>query len=430
MKKIIIAGVLSSAFVLTSFMNSSKTIDFTYNGTTEQIKTKQDSVEDFLEENNIKLGKDDIMDKKLDDELEKKDSLNIDEVIKKEIVVPVKDKKEYSIELPYGKKEIKEKGRQGKKIEYRTKHKNKLVKTEEVDKMKERLVTLGSRVEKTEDIDFITKTKESNKKREGTEIVEQEGTKGQKKKIFARVPGKEDELVKEEVIKEPKDKIIVKGTKPEFVEEEVTDLNGDGLIDGLDFIEFHRDEIIAIGRRTGIYPSIIAAQLIHESGRDMNGLAKNANNYFGIKYTPKLSRVYGAGTYDSPTFEFEDGKRVDITATFAHFYDFKTCINAFVDLYWNGLYDNTVKTEIYDLENATVDSMIEAINESPYSTSDEYGKALVDCINVFGFISLDEEAFPDGRKQAGTFDGDEVYKIGEYLDDGLNFEDTTWKRES
>ena len=155
MKKLIIAGVLSSAFILTSFMNSYKTVDLTYNGKTEQVKTREDSVEDFLKENNIKLGKDDIIDKKLNDELEKKDSLKIDEVIKKEVVVPIKDKKEYSIELPYGEKKVKEEGKKGKKIEYRTKHDNKLVKTEEVDKMKERLVTLGGRVEQEEDIDFI-----------------------------------------------------------------------------------------------------------------------------------------------------------------------------------------------------------------------------------------------------------------------------------
>ena len=250
---------------------------------------------------------------------------------------------------------------------------------------------------------------------------------GERQKIFERIDGKKDKLISDKMTKEPIKEVIEKGTKPEYKTEELTDLNKDGNIDGLDFIEFHRDEIIAIGRQTGIYPSIIAAQLIHESGRSMNGLAKNANNYFGIKYAPKLGRLYGATPYDSDTFEFVDGERVNTRASFAKFKDFKTCLNAFLDLYWNGLYDSTVKKEIYNLEKADVNSMLKAINESPYSTSDKYSDALIDCINVFGFSYLDEIAFPDGRKQAGTFDNKEVYKIGEYPDDGYNFEDITWK---
>lgn len=200
------------------------------------------------------------------------------------------------------------------------------------------------------------------------------------------------------------------------------DANSDGKIDTLDFIEIHSSEIIAVARQTGIYPSIIMAQLIHESGRDMTNLAKAANNFFGIKYFSGL-QGYGAAQYSHPTFEIENGQRVNTNANFAAFPDFKSSLNAFVDLYWNGKYDNTVKKEIYDLENATPDSMVEAINQSPYASNPTYNKILYDCINTFGFAKYDAIAFPDGRKQASKLDGSENYTIGTYPDDGLNLKD-------
>ena len=426
-KKIIAGTLLASSLFFSGFIHSYKTVDLTYNGKQEEIKTRAKTVSDFLKEENIKVKKDDLVNKKLNSELKKKDKIKIDEVIQREVEVPIKENKTYSIDLPYGKKEIKQEGEVGKQIEYRTKYKNRLVKTKKIVEMKEKNILIGSRIEKVEPVKYETTTVENDKKRENTKKVKQKGMDGERQKIFERIDGKKDKLISDKMTKEPIKEVIEKGTKPEYKTEELTDLNKDGNIDGLDFIEFHRDEIIAIGRQTGIYPSIIAAQLIHESGRSMNGLAKNANNYFGIKYAPKLGRLYGATPYDSDTFEFVDGERVNTRASFAKFKDFKTCLNAFLDLYWNGLYDSTVKKEIYNLEKADVNSMLKAINESPYSTSDKYSDALIDCINVFGSSYLDEIAFPDGRKQAGTFDNKEVYKIGEYPDDGYNFEDITWK---
>lgn len=204
--------------------------------------------------------------------------------------------------------------------------------------------------------------------------------------------------------------------------ETLYDANSDGRIDTLDLIEIHSSEIIAVARQTGIYPSIIMAQLIHESGRDMTKLAKEANNFFGIKYFAGLQK-YGATQYSHPTFEISNGKRVNTNANFAAFPNFKASLNAFADLYWNGKYDNTVKREIYDLENATPSSMVEAINKSSYASDPTYNSILYDCINTFGFAKYDNIAFPDGRKQASKLDGSENYKIGDYPDDGLNLKD-------
>lgn len=209
----------------------------------------------------------------------------------------------------------------------------------------------------------------------------------------------------------------------------VGDLNGDGLVDTLDLIEYHSKEIIAVGRATGIYPSVIAAQMVHESGRNMNGLAKNARNYFGIKYFNKLD-VYGAVPYDHPTFEIVNGSRVNTSATFAKFPDFKSSLNAFADMYWNGLYEANVKASIYDLQNTTNISMIEAINQSPYASDPSLGKQLIDCINIFGFEKYDKIAYPNGRLRAGKLNGTEVYSIGDYPDDGYNLKDITWRNPS
>ena len=286
----------------------------------------------------------------------------------------------------------------------------------------------GTRIEKTIERKFKSIKEENPKYREGKEVLKQKGKNSKIKEIYKKENGELKKLG-EKVIDEGQDEIIYIGTKPEYSYEDVGDLNGDGFIDTLDLIEYHRDEIIAVARQTGIYPSIIAAQMIHESGREINGLAKNGRNYFGIKFFNGLSK-YGAQPFSHPTFEIENGQRVNTTANFASFPDFKSSLNAFVDLYWNGLYDNTVKAEIYNLEGATVDSMLNAINLSPYSTDPSYSSKLIDCINVFGFYKYDPIAFPNGRLRASRLDGEEKYSIGEYEDDGLNIEDTTWKNPS
>lgn len=203
----------------------------------------------------------------------------------------------------------------------------------------------------------------------------------------------------------------------------VRDLNGDGQQNMLDVMEYYKKEIIAVCRHTGIFPSVLMGQAIHEGGINGSSLVTEANNWFGIKYFDQLGERFGAKPYSCPTFEFYGGVRSNITAEFAHFKNPGSGLLAYSELFWNGLYDNTVKKEIYDLENATWESMAWAVHQSPYATDPNYYSKLKDCIEVFNLTKWDKLAFPDGRKRAGAPDGSEVKEIGEYPDDGYNMKD-------
>lgn len=52
----------------------------------------------------------------------------------------------------------------------------------------------------------------------------------------------------------------------------------------LEAIEKYKKEIISSSRKTGVWASVTAAQLILESGNPMSTLAMEGNNFFGIKW--------------------------------------------------------------------------------------------------------------------------------------------------
>lgn len=67
---------------------------------------------------------------------------------------------------------------------------------------------------------------------------------------------------------------------------------------------------------TGIPASITIAQAILESGWGQSALAKQANNFFGIKATSHLSMDQYA---EFPTTEFVDGRKTSVMAAFAKY---------------------------------------------------------------------------------------------------------------
>lgn len=88
-------------------------------------------------------------------------------------------------------------------------------------------------------------------------------------------------------------------------------------------------------RRTGIPASVSLAQAALESGFGRSGLAKTANNLFGIK----AGRSWKGKTVTLPTREWVNGQWVTVDAVWRA-YD--TPLEAFLDhgrLFYNGLYD-------------------------------------------------------------------------------------------
>lgn len=81
---------------------------------------------------------------------------------------------------------------------------------------------------------------------------------------------------------------------------------------------------------TGLFFPAIVAQKALESGWGESGLAKEANNFGGIKYAPSLSGVVGFVTKD--TTEFVKGKRVKVKAKFSKFKDVESGIRATIQV--------------------------------------------------------------------------------------------------
>lgn len=72
----------------------------------------------------------------------------------------------------------------------------------------------------------------------------------------------------------------------------------------------------AAQRKWGVPASVTIAQAILESGWGQSALARQANNFFGIKATAHAD----SGSYtEFPTTEFVDGRRVSEIAKFARY---------------------------------------------------------------------------------------------------------------
>lgn len=191
-------------------------------------------------------------------------------------------------------------------------------------------------------------------------------------------------------------------------------------ISPLEAIETYKKDIVASSRKTGVWASVTAAQLILESGNPMSKLATVDNNFFGIKWSDKFTTRYPgsyAVTYGT-TEDFGNGL-VAVKDEFAHFPSPSDGITEHSIIWWNGNYGPELEI-LYDL-NSSMDSFLREMANGPYATDPGYYSKLRSVIDSNNLEELDKLAFPEGRKYCG-FNGSFVGEY-KYLDDGYNADD-------
>ena len=213
-------------------VNSEKKVSLSIEGKNIATKTNAGTVAELLKEEGIEIGENQIVIPSLDSRVYDEETIVVINQSKKTYIqeeeIEYKVEKEYSIDIPYGETEIIQKGENGtlEKV-YEQVTKNGIIVSNE--KVSERITKLpvnekilvGTREVVEEEIENETIIKENSSMFVGETKVVQEGHKGVKELVYEN-DGNNRMLVSEEVIKEPKDRIIEKGTKKKDEKSSVT----------------------------------------------------------------------------------------------------------------------------------------------------------------------------------------------------------------
>lgn len=204
-------------------VNSEKEVNLSIEGKNIVTKTNAGTVAELLKEEGIEIGENQIVIPSLDSRVYDEETIVIINQNKQTYIqeeqIEYKVEKEYSIDIPYGETEIIQKGENGTlEKTYEKVTKNGIIVSNE--KVSERITKLpvtekileGTREVVKEEIENKTITKENNSMFIGETKIVQEGHKGLKEFVYEN-DGDNRVLISEEVIKDPKDRIIEKGTK-------------------------------------------------------------------------------------------------------------------------------------------------------------------------------------------------------------------------
>lgn len=152
------------------------------------------------------------------------------------------------------------------------------------------------------------------------------------------------------------------------------------------FLQKYYPEMIAVTKDTGLFPQVMAAQAIVESSGLVNGLyypgesilAKQANNYFGIK----TSSQWKGETITLKTGEYYNGKKVIESGTFRKY---PTTKAGFED-YKNFLKSNPRYTAAGVFKATTPAAQAQALQAAGYATDPNYSKLLIGVMAGFDNI--------------------------------------------
>lgn len=151
-----------------------------------------------------------------------------------------------------------------------------------------------------------------------------------------------------------------------------------------DFIKKIGSMATADMNKSGVLASLTIAQAILESDWGKSGLTVAANNLFGIK-----GRYNGQG-HISDTFEFIDGKRVNVKAEFRKYPSWQESVNdhsAFVQTVRMG---NGTLRYAKVIGETDYKKACKAIQAAGYATAPTYADVLIRLIEEFKLDRFDE----------------------------------------
>ena len=127
-------------------------------------------------------------------------------------------------------------------------------------------------------------------------------------------------------------------------------------------------------KKTKILASLTIAQAILESGWGTSALARKSNNLFGIKGNGKNYK----------TFEYINGKRVDIVDSFKVYPDWETSVTDHSGLFLRlSRYQNLIGERDYK-------KACKKVYEDGYATAPNYTEALIKIIEQYKLYEHDE----------------------------------------
>lgn len=204
-------------------INSEKEIYLSERGESSIVETNASTVEDLLKESEIELKEDDTVIPSLDSKLSDTDEVAIiyykENEYEKTSKIKFNVEKEFSSDVEFGEKIVKQKGRNGKKKSiYKEVTKNDVILSDK--KISEKIISepvtekiiIGTKEKIKKKIPNKTITKDNSSLYKGEVRVVEKGRNGVRTKIYHN-DGKNRDLVSNKVTKKPIDKIVEKGTK-------------------------------------------------------------------------------------------------------------------------------------------------------------------------------------------------------------------------
>jgi flagellar protein FlgJ len=149
-----------------------------------------------------------------------------------------------------------------------------------------------------------------------------------------------------------------------------------------DFIAQIAPAAQALYPSTGVFPSVVVAQAIFESGWGSSELTIRANNLFGIKADP----AWNGQTISLPTIEYENGVAVTVSANWRSYLTWQASI---LD-HTNFLHDNERYAGLWVL--ATPQEFCQGLQDAGYSTNPNYAQMLIDEISARNLTQYDTVA--------------------------------------
>lgn len=151
-----------------------------------------------------------------------------------------------------------------------------------------------------------------------------------------------------------------------------------------------------LAKERGIYPSVMIAQALLESGADgSSGLAKDSKNLFGVKGT-----YQGEGQVWDTLEDEGNGQYYEIQDEFRHYDSYYEAIQDYlVQLTEDERYQHVVYA-------TTPESQIRQIKEAGYATDDFYVDKIIDVMDSYDLRDYNEEQIDYGTLDIDDGDND------------------------
>ena len=153
------------------------------------------------------------------------------------------------------------------------------------------------------------------------------------------------------------------------------------------YINRYAKDMIDASQGTGLFPSVMMAQGILESGNGKSQLAAKYNNHFGIKCQCRACPCFLLGQYvELPTKEEVNGRVITITDKFR---SYKNTYDSFVDRI-SFLKENTRYKNAGVFSARTPQEQTAALQKAGYATASSYSNQLNQLISRYNLERLDK----------------------------------------